>query len=145
VSQTITPHLVVRDAGRAADWYVETLGAEELGRVPLPGGKLLSVELRFGDSTVMLADEFPDMGVLSPRSLGGTYGALHLQTDDVDALWQRAIDAGAEVFHPLEDAFWGERFGQVIDPFGHRWGLAQHQRDVPPDEVARLAAEAFGG
>jgi len=145
VAQTITPHLVVRDAGRAADWYVETLGAEELGRVPLPGGKLLSVELRFGDSAIMLADEFPDMGVLSPQSLGGTYGALHLRTDDVDALWQRAIDAGAEVFHPLEDAFWGERFGQIIDPFGHRWGLAQHQRDVPPDEVARLAAEAFGG
>ena len=145
MAKTITPHLVVRDAGRAADWYVETLGAEELGRVPLPGGKLLSVELRFGDSAIMLADEFPDMGVLSPQSLGGTYGALHLRTDDVDALWQRAIDAGAEVFHPLEDAFWGERFGQIIDPFGHRWGLAQHQRDVPPDEVARLAAEAFGG
>jgi PhnB protein len=143
--QTLTPHLVVRDAARAADWYAEALGAEEQSRVPLPGGKLLSVELRFGDSNVMLADEFPDLGVLSPQSLGGTYGALHIRTDDVDALWQRAVDAGAEVFHPLEDAFWGERFGQVIDPFGHRWGLAQHLRDVPPEEVAKAAAETFGG
>ncbi len=141
---TITPHLVVRDAAKAAGWYVEALGAEELSRVPLPGDRVLSIELRFGDSTLMLADEFPDMGVLSPQSLGGTYGALHLLTNDVDALWQRAIDAGAEVFHPLEDAFWGERFGQIIDPFGHRWGLAQHLRDVPPDEVTRAAAEAFG-
>ena len=143
--QTLTPHLVVRDASRAAEWYAEALGAEEQSRVPLPGGKLLSVELRFGDSSVMLADEFPDMGVLSPQSLGGTYGALHIRTDDVGALWQRAVDAGAEVFHPLEDAFWGERFGQIIDPFGHRWGLAQHLRDVPPEEVAKAAAEAFGG
>jgi PhnB protein len=143
--RTITPHIVARDAARAAEWYVDVLGAEEVSCVPLPGGKLLSVELRFGDSTVMVADEFPDIGVLSPESLGGTYGALHIQTDDVDALWQRALDGGAKVFHPLEDAFWGERFGQIIDPFGHRWGLAQHLRDVPPDEVATAAAEAFGG
>lgn len=145
VPQTITPHIVVRNARRAADWYVTALGAEERGSVPLPGGKLLSVDLRFGDSTVMVADEFPDIGVLSPQALGGTYGALHIQTDNVDALWRRALDAGAEVFHPLEDAFWGERFGQIVDPFGHRWGLAQHVREVPPDEVARAAAEAFGG
>ena len=142
---TITPHIVVRDADRAAGWYVEHLGAEERGRIPLPGGKLLSVELLFGDSTVMLADEFPDLGVLSPHALGGTYGALHLHTDDVESLWRRALEGGAEVFHPLEDAFWGERFGQIIDPFGHRWGLAQHLRDVPPEEIARAAAAAFGG
>lgn len=141
----VTPHIVVRDASRAADWYARALGAEERSRVPLPGGKVMTVELWFGDSPVMIADEFPDLGIVSPLSLGGTYGALHLTTDDVDALWQRALDAGAEVFHPLGDTFWGERFGQIIDPFGHRWGMATHVRDVPADEVARAAAEMFGG
>jgi PhnB protein len=141
---TVTPHIVVRDAARASQWYQEALGAEEGSRIPVPGGKLMSVELRFGDSTVMVADEFPEMGVLSPQSVGGTYGALHLTTADVDVLWERAVEAGAEVHQPLQDQFWGERQGQIIDPFGHRWGLAQHVRDVPPDEVARAAAEAFG-
>ena len=141
----VTPHIVVRDASRAADWYTRALGAEERSRVPLPGGKVMTVELWFGDSPVMIADEFPDLGIVSPLTLGGTYGALHLTTDDVDALWRRALDAGAEVFHPLGDTFWGERFGQIIDPFGHRWGMATHLRDVPADEVARAAAEMFGG
>lgn len=141
----VTLHIVVRDASRAADWYKQALGAEERSRVPLPGGKVMTVELWFGDSPVMIADEFPDLGIVSPLTLGGTYGALHLTTSDVDALWQRALDAGAEVFHPLGDTFWGERFGQIIDPFGHRWGMATHLRDVPADEVARAAAEMFGG
>jgi len=140
----ITPHIVVRDADRAAAWYAQALGAEERSRIPLPGGKLMSVELAFGDSTVMVADEFPEAGVLSPLSVGGTSIVLNISTDDVDALWQRALDAGAEVLHPLADAFWGERHGQITDPFGHRWGLAQHIRDVPHDEVVRAAAEAFG-
>ncbi len=141
----VTPHIVVRDASRAADWYKRALGAEERSRVPLPGGKVMTIELWFGESPVMIADEFPDLGIVSPLTLGGTYGALHLTTSDVDALWQRALDAGAEVFHPLGDTFWGERFGQIIDPFGHRWGMATHLRDVPADEVARAAAEMFGG
>ena len=142
---TLTPHIVVRGAARAAEWYAEALGAEEQSRIPVPGGKLMGVELRFGDSTVMVADEFPEMGVLSPESVGGTYGALHLATEDVDALWERAVGAGAEVFHPLRDTFWGDRFGQIVDPFGHRWGLAQRVREVPHEEVVRAAAEAFGG
>ena len=103
----------------------------------------MSVELRFGDSTLMLADEFPEMGIVSPQTLGGTYMALHLMVDDVDRVWQRALDAGAEVFHPLQNSFWGERHGQVIDPFGHRWGLAQHLRDVSPQEMVRAAQEMF--
>jgi PhnB protein len=135
----------VRDAGRAAEWYEHALGAEPGRRVQLPDGRFMQIELRFGDSQVMIADEFPELGIVSPQTLGGTYGALHLATDDVDALWQRAVDAGAEVVHPLGDAFWGERFGQVVDPFGHRWGLAQHLREVPAEELARAAAEAFGG
>jgi PhnB protein len=145
MTDTITPHLVVRGAARAAAWYVEALGAEERGRIEVPGGKLMQVELRFGDATVMLADEFDELGVISPLSIGGTATVLHLSTDDVDALWQRAVDAGAEVRQPLSDAFWGERYGQITDPFGHRWGLAQRMRDVPEEEIAAAARVLFGG
>jgi PhnB protein len=142
---SITPHIVVRGAARASDWYVQALGAEERSRVPLLSGKLLTVELRFGESVVRLADEFPELGVLSPQSIGGTPVVLHLSTEDVDALWRRALDAGAEVTDPLEEKFWGNRQGQIADPFGHRWNLAQHLHDVPPEELARAAALAFGG
>jgi PhnB protein len=141
----ITVHLVVRDAAAAGTWYREALGAEERGRIAVPGGKLMQLELWFGDSQVILADEFPELGVVSPLSIGGTATVLHLRTDDVDALWQRALDAGAEVRQPLADAFWGERYGQIVDPFGHRWGLAQRVRDVPPEEIERAVAELFGG
>lgn len=141
---TITAHIVVRGAADAADWYVQALGAEVGRRIPVPGGRFIEIELQFGDSSVMIADEFPDLGVLSPQSLGGTYSALHIATDDVDALWQRAIDAGAEIHQPLADMFWGDRHGQIIDPFGHRWGLSQHLRDVPDDEIIKVAAELFG-
>ena len=140
---TITPHIVVGDAAAAADWYKQILGAEERNRIEVPGGKLMQVELRFGDSAVMLADEFPEAGVLSPLSVGGTATVLHLYTDDVDAIWNRALDAGAEVRQPLHDAFWGERYGQITDPFGHRWGLAQHLRDVPRPEIEEAAAAMF--
>jgi PhnB protein len=140
----VTPHIVVRGAAEAAEWYVRALAAEELSRLPLPDGRLLSVELRFGDSTVRVADEFPELDVLSPETIGGTAVVLHLSTDDVDALWQRALDAGAEVLHPLADQFWGNRQGQIADPFGHRWNLAQPLREVSPDELARAAAAAFG-
>jgi PhnB protein len=140
----ITPHIVVSDAAAAADWYARALGAEERGRIEVPGGKLMQVELRFGESAVMLADEFPELGVLSPLSIGGTATVLHLSTDDVDSLWQRAVEAGAEVRQPLSDAFWGERYGQITDPFGHRWGLAQHVRDVPRHELEEAVAALFG-
>jgi PhnB protein len=140
---TITPHIVVRGAAQAVDWYTNVLGAEKRLRIPVPDGRLMSVELRFGDSAVMLADEFPELGIVSPQTLGGTYMALHLLVDDVDRVWERTLDAGAEVFRPLQDSFWGERSGQVIDPFGHRWGLAQHLRDVSPEELVRAAQEMF--
>src|SRR5215207_3386377 len=142
--QTITPHLVVRGAATASKWYQQALGAEERGRVPVPGGRFLQIELRFGDSTVMIADEFPDLGVVSPLSVGGTVGALAIRTDDVDALWQRAVQAGAEVSRPLQEVFWGDRHGEIFDPFGHRWALAQHLRDVPADEIRTAAAAMFG-
>jgi PhnB protein len=142
---TITPHIVVRDAARAADWYVSALGAEERDRLAMSGAKLMYVELWFGDSAVRVSDEFPEAGILSPQSIGGTPVVLHLLTADVDALWDRAVRAGAEILHPLADQFWGDRQGQVTDPFGHRWGMAQHLRDVPREEIERAAAAAFGG
>lgn len=140
---TVTAHIVVRGAAEAAQWYERAFGATTERRIPVPDGRFMEIRLRFGDSPVMLADEFPELGVLSPLSLGGTYSALHIDTDDVDALWQRALDAGAQVHQPLADAFWGDRHGQVIDPYGHRWGLSQHLRDVPEDELTRAAAAMF--
>jgi PhnB protein len=141
---TVTQHLVTRDPDAASRWYSSVLGATEVSRIVLPGGQVLTIELAFGDSTVAIADEFPSMGIVSPLTLGGTYGALHLAVDDVDVVWERAMAAGATEFEPVHDAFWGDRTGQLIDPFGHRWALDQHLRDVPHDEVVRRAAEAFG-
>jgi PhnB protein len=141
---TITPHLVVRDVVRAAQWYTEALGAKEQSRVPLPGGKVMTIELAFGDSMVMIADEFPEQGIVSPLTLGSTYGALQIAPDNADALWRQALNAGAHVFHPLSDVFWGERHGQIIDPFCHRWGISQHLRDVSSEEIACEADRAFG-
>ena len=142
---TVNAHIVVRGAARAAAWYAEVLGAREKSRVPVPDGRLMSVELRIGDSTVMVADEFPEMGVLSPESIGDTPVVLNVYAEDLDGIWERAVGAGAEVLSPLGDTFWGDRHGQIKDPFGHKWGLAQRVRDVPPEEVAKAAAEAFGG
>jgi PhnB protein len=142
---TITPHIVVREAGRAADWYKQALGAEERSRIPVPGGKFMQIELWFGDSAVMIADEFPEAGVLSPQSIGGNPVVLHFSTENVEALWKRVIEAGAEVVQPLEDQFWGDRYGQIRDPFGYHWGLAQHVRDVSSEEITRIAGTIFGG
>ena len=141
----VTPHIVVPDAARAGGWYEKAFGAVERSRIPLPGGKVLAVEIAIGSSTVHVGSEFPEMGILSPAAIGGTATVLQIETDDVDALWARALAAGAEQRHPLADAFWGERHGQIADPFGHRWNLAQRLRDVPHDEIVAAAARAFGG
>jgi PhnB protein len=105
----------------------------------------MQIELWFGDSAVMIADEFPESGVLSPQAIGGNPVVLHFSTEDVEALWKRALEAGAEVVQPLQDQFWGDRYGQIRDPFGYRWGLAQHVRDVSPEEITRIAGTIFGG
>jgi PhnB protein len=105
----------------------------------------MEIELRIGDSQVMIADEFPELGAVSPQTLCGTYGALTISVDDADTAWRRALDAGAVEHHPLADAFWGERHGQIIDPYGHRWGISQTVEDVDPAEVTRRAAAFFGG
>jgi PhnB protein len=141
----VSAHIVVPDAGAAADWYVRAFGAEELSRVPLPGGKVMTVELRFGASVVHVASEFPEFGILSPLAIGGTATVLQIETDDAEAAWKRAVDAGAEVLHELADQFWGERQGQLTDPFGHRWNISQRVRDVPQDEIVAAAARVFGG
>lgn len=141
----IANHIIVDDAARAAEWYTTVLGAEEGHRITLPDGRLIDVELRFGPSRLVLADEFPEHGALSPKSSGCSSAVFYLETDDVDELWARALDHGAEVLRPLADWFTGERDGQIVDPFGHRWGLTQHVRDVPRDEIERAAAEMFGG
>ena len=142
--RVITTHIIVHDAARAAEWYSSVLGAEERSRITLPDGRLIHLELAFGPSLVMVADEFPEHDALSPNTTGCTSVVLYLQATDVDALWARALDGGAQILRPLADTFWGEREGQIVDPFGHRWGLSQHIRDVPLDEMSRVAAEVFG-
>ena len=141
----IAAHIVVPDAAEAADWYSNAFGAREVSRIPLPGGKLMTVELAFGDSVVHVGSEFRDRGIVAPLTIGGTATVLQINTDDADGLWARAIKAGAEARHELADSFWGERHGQLGDPFGHRWNIAQRLRDVPHDEIVAAAAEAFGG
>jgi PhnB protein len=141
----ITPHIVVPDADEAAAWYARAFGAEERGRVPLPGGGVMTVELAIGGSPVHVASEFEHAGVVSPLTVGGTATVLQLQTDDAEALWTRALGAGAEIRHELADQFWGERHGQIVDPFGHRWNIAQRLHEVTLEELEAGAAQAFGG
>jgi PhnB protein len=139
----ITPHIVVQGAERAVAFYREALGAEELSRVPTPDGRLMSVQLRIGDGLLHLADEFPEMGVLAPPSIGGTAVVLALDVADAESVFAQAVAAGADVRQPLQEAFWGDLHGQFDDPFGHRWNVGQHLRDVPHDEVVAAAAQAF--
>jgi PhnB protein len=139
----ITPHIVVGDAERAVAFYSEAFGAEEIERIPIPDGRLMSVQLRVRDAVLHLADEFPDMGVLAPPSVGGTPVVLALEVDDAEAAFARAISAGATARQPVQEMFWGDRHGQLEDPFGHRWNISEHVRDVPHDEVVAAAAELF--
>jgi PhnB protein len=141
----LSVHLVVPDASEAAAWYARAFGAQERSRIPLPGGVVMVVEVDFGGPVVHVASEFPDAGIVSPLSIGGTATVIQLNVEDVGAAWARALQAGATVHHELGDTFWGERHGQLTDPFGHRWNLAQRIRDVPHDELVAAAARAFGG
>jgi PhnB protein len=141
----VTAHIVVPEAAAAAAWYEKAFGARERSRIPLPGGAVMSVELAWGSSIVQVGSEFPAYGIVSPLTIGGTATVLQIETDDADALWQRAVAAGAQIRHPLADQFWGERHGQLVDPFGHRWNVAQRIREVPRDELVAAAAKAFGG
>jgi PhnB protein len=139
VQPALSPHLVVDDAAAAIDFYVKAFGATELGRVPHPDGRLVHAALSLNGSTVMLNDDFPDYNEgksSTPKALGGTPVTIHLQVPDVETAFQRALDAGAVVVAPLEDQFWGDRYGMVRDPFGHQWSLGQPVREVSPEEIA---------
>jgi uncharacterized glyoxalase superfamily protein PhnB len=140
---TVTPHLAVRDAAAAIAFYAKAFGAEELFRMPGPGGVVMHAELRVGDSIVMLGEEAPERGALSPQTIGGSPVSLMVYLKDVDASFARAAQAGCTIQMPLTDMFWGDRYGKLQDPFGHHWALATHKEDVSPEEMAkRMAAMA---
>ena len=138
---TVTPALVVRDAAAAIDFYVRAFGAEEVSRLEGPGGMIVHAEVRIGDSMVMLGEENPAWDARSPQTLGGTPGSLHLYVDDADVAFARAVREGATVRYPLENTFWGDRYGKVTDPFGHEWGLAHRVREMTEAEVQAAGAE----
>ena len=139
---SVTPYLIIKGASDAIDFYATVFGTTERMRMPMPDGKVGHAELELGDSVIMLADEFPDMGIKSPTTIGGSPVNVHVYVDDVDATYERAVGAGAEVLQPLENKFYGDRSGQVRDPFGHIWSIATHVEDVPPDEMAKRAEAA---
>ena len=139
----LTPHVVVQGADRAAAFYRDAFGAEEVSRIPTPDGRLMSVEMRIGGGSLHLADEFPELGVLAPPSLGGTPVVLALEVEDAESVFAGAVAAGATVRQPLQEMFWGDLHGQLDDPFGHRWNVSQHVRDVPHEEIVAAAARAF--
>jgi PhnB protein len=139
----VTPYLHVSGADAAIEFYKNVLGAEERMRMPAPEGKVGHAELEVGDAVIMLADEFPDMDVRGPKSIGGTPVTLHVYVDDVDAAVEAALAAGATSVRPVENQFYGDRTGQFEDPFGHRWSVATHVEDVPPEEMEQRAAAAM--
>jgi PhnB protein len=137
---TVTPYLIVKDAARALDFYRKAFGARELMRFPGPGGKVLHAEIKIGDSPIMLADECPEMSARSPQALGGTPVGIALYVEDVDAVFNRAVAAGAKVLKPVQDQFYGDRSGTVTDPFGHQWTVATHKEDVSFEEMQKRMA-----
>ena len=139
---TATPYLVVHDAAKAIDFYKQAFDAKEIMRMEGPPGQIGHAELQIGDSVIMLADEMPQMATKSPQSLGGTTGGIFLYVRDVDTAYQKAITAGGKATMPPADMFWGDRYGQLLDPFGHSWSMATHKEDVAPDEMKqRMQAE----
>jgi PhnB protein len=141
----LSPHLVVDDAPAAIDFYVKAFGAVEMGRVPRPDGKLVHAAVQINGSLVMLNDDFPEMSdgkSMTPPALGGTPVTIHLTVTDVDQKFQQAVDAGATVIMPLDDQFWGDRYGMVRDPFGHQWSLGQPVREVSYEEIQQAMGQA---
>jgi PhnB protein len=145
MSARLTVHMIVRGADDASAWYQEVFGATERSRVPLPDGRLIHVEVDFGEFSLMLADEFPEQAALAPAAGTPLPAALYVHTGNVDELWSRALAAGATAVRGLADMFWGEREGQFIDPFGYRWGVTQHIADVTHADLVAGVAAMFGG
>ena len=141
---TATPHLVCNGAAKAIEFYKKAFDAVELARLPGPQGKLMHAMIRIGDSPLMLVDEFPDMGAFGPKSLKGSPVTIHLYVKDVDATVKRAVAAGAKITMPVDDMFWGDRYGKLEDPFGHHWSVATHIRDVSPEEMQAAMSKAGG-
>lgn len=141
---SVTPHLTCAGAAEAIEFYKKAFGAIEMGRMPGPGGKLMHAQLRIGDSPIMLVDEFPEWGGKGPKALGGTPVAIHLYVPDADAVFKTAVAAGATVKMEMADMFWGDRYGVVIDPFGHMWSIATHIKDMTPEEMAQAGKAAMG-
>jgi PhnB protein len=140
--QSVIPYLICDGAARAIDYYKQAFGATEVLRLPM-GDRIGHAEIMIGDSHVMLADEFPDMNLLGPKKRGGDTTGLVIYVEDVDSVFQRALKAGGTAEKPVENQFWGDRTGTVVDPCGHRWTLATHVEDVAPDELPRRMAAAF--
>jgi PhnB protein len=138
----VTPYLIVAGAAAALEFYREVLGGEESFRMNQPDGRVGHAEIRFGDSTIMLADEFPDIGARGPRSLGGSPVSLLIYVEDVDAVVARAVERGAVLKRPIENKFYGDRAGGIEDPWGHAWTIATHVEDVSPEEMERRAKAA---
>jgi PhnB protein len=134
---TITPFMTVRDAARAIEFYKQAFGAKERGVMKGPDGKVMHAELVIGDSIIMLADEFPEFGSLSPQSIGGSGTGLHIYIEDVDSAFDRAVKAGATVEMPVADMFWGDRYGKLHDPFGHKWSIGTHKADLSMEEMKK--------
>jgi uncharacterized glyoxalase superfamily protein PhnB len=132
---TVTPHLVCAGAADAIEFYKKAFNATEVGRLPGPQGKLMHAMIRIGDSSVMLVDEMPEWNSLGPKALKGSPVTIHLYVDDVDAVVKRAVAAGAKITMPIDDMFWGDRYGKLEDPFGHHWSVATHKREVSREEM----------
>ena len=143
---TLTPHLVVKGASQAIEFYKKAFGAEVITRVLGPDGKsLLHADLKIGDSHVFLVDEFPEMDCRGPQSIGATSVTIHMFVEDVDTAFGKAVAAGAQVKMPLADMFWGDRYGVLADPFGHAWSMATHKEDLTPEEIGKRAQAACAG
>ena len=140
----VTPYLIVKNAAAAIDFYKRAFGAEEMHRMPVPGGKVGHADLMIGGGHVMLADEFPAHGAVGPETLGGSAVGLLIYVNDVDARFNQAVAAGAKALRPVQDQFYGDRSGTLIDPFGHKWTLATHVEDVPMEEMQRRMKEWAG-
>jgi PhnB protein len=140
---TLTPFLTVRNAVRAIEFYKQAFGAQERGVAKGPDGKVMHAELKIGDSVIMLSDEYPEFGSLSPQSVGGSPMGLHIYIENVDAAFDRAVKAGAQIEMPVMDQFWGDRYGKLKDPFGHKWSIATHVKDMSADEMKRSMDDAM--
>jgi len=138
---SVTPYLTVRDAAHAIEFYKQAFAATEKGAMKGPDGKIMHAELMIGDSIIMLADEFPEYGSLSPQSIGGSPSGLHIYVEDVDSAFDRAVKAGATVEMPVADMFWGDRYGKLRDPFGHKWSIGTHKADLSMEEIEQAQEE----